>query len=84
MPRVGERNSSAYNLFYFILKNLHKFLCSSYLLSVEKIQIHNIHHGTIMRTGIACKKITCYMRDLACRWLILKNFETFRSYVKHF
>ena len=29
-------------------------------------------HGTIIRTGIACKKIPCYMRDTACSWLISK------------
>ena len=24
-------------------------------------------HGTLIRTGIICKKIPCYMRDSACR-----------------
>ena len=42
------------------------------------------HHGTIIRTGITCKKIACYMRDSACRWLIAENIKIFRSYVKHF
>ena len=28
-----------------------------------------IIHGAIMRTGITCKKIPCYMWDTACRWL---------------
>ena len=37
-----------------------------------------------MRTGITCKKIPCYMRDSACRWLIVENAKIFRSYVKHF
>ena len=42
-------------------------------------------NGTlILQTGIACKKISCYMRDPACRWLIVENAEIFRSYVKHF
>ena len=35
-------------------------------------------------TGIACKKIPCYMRDSACRWFIVENAKIFRSYVKHF
>ena len=43
-----------------------------------------IGHGTIIRTGITCKKITCYMRDSACRWLIVENAKIFQSYVKHF
>ena len=42
------------------------------------------YHGTIMRAGITCKKIPCYMRDSACRWLIVENAKIFRSYVKHF
>ena len=42
------------------------------------------HHGTIVRTGITCKKIPCYMRDSACRWFIVKKAKIFRSYVKHF
>ena len=24
-------------------------------------------------TGMTCKKISCYMRDSACRWLIVEN-----------
>ena len=34
-------------------------------------------HGTIIRTGITCKKIPCYMRDLVCRWFIVKKVEIF-------
>ena len=41
-------------------------------------------HGTIIRIGKTCKKIRSYMRDSACRWLIVKNAKIFRSYVKHF
>ena len=29
--------------------------------------------GTIIGTGIACKKILCYMRDSACTWFIAKT-----------
>ena len=28
-------------------------------------------HGTIIRTGITCKKIPCYMRNSTCRWCIV-------------
>ena len=42
------------------------------------------NHGTIIRTVITYKKIRCYMRDSACRWLIVENCKIFRSYVKHF
>ena len=43
----------------------------------------NIHenfvsnHGTIIQTGITCKKTPCYMRDSACRWFIVKKAEIF-------
>ena len=30
-------------------------------------------HGTIKRTAISCKKISSYMRDSTCRWLIVGN-----------
>ena len=30
-------------------------------------------HGTILRTGIACQKIPCYMHYSACRWRIVEN-----------
>ena len=41
-------------------------------------------HGIIIRTGITCKKIPCYMRESACRWLIVENAKKFQSYVKYF
>ena len=34
-------------------------------------------HGTIIRTGITCKKISCYMRDSAYRWFIVKKAKIF-------
>ena len=36
-----------------------------------------LYHGTIIRTGVTCKKIPCYMRDSACRWFIVKKAEIF-------
>ena len=48
---------------------------SSLLLTVSQ-------HRILMQTGITCKKIPCYMRDSACRWLIVENPKIFRSYVK--
>ena len=39
------------------------------------------YHGIIIRTGITWKKISCYMRDSACRWFIVKKPEIFQSYV---
>ena len=42
-------------------------------------------YGTILWTGITCKKIPCCMHHLDCRWLILENVRIFhQSYVKHF
>ena len=43
-----------------------------------------LYHRTIIRIEITSKKIPCYMRELACRWLIVENAEIFQSYVKHF
>ena len=33
----------------------------------------DFEHGTIIQTGIACEKISRYMHDSACRWLIVEN-----------
>ena len=35
------------------------------------------NHGTMIRTGITCRKIPCYMRDSACRWCIVVNAKIF-------
>ena len=32
-------------------------------------------HGTIIRTGITCKKIPCYMCGSACRWLLSNKLK---------
>ena len=45
---------------------------------------YKFHHGSIIQTGITCKKIPYYMRDLACRWCIVKKAKIFWIYVKHF
>ena len=37
----------------------------------------NLTYGTIMRTGITCKKIPFYMGDSACRWFIVKKAKIF-------
>ena len=39
--------------------------------------INNSSHGTIIRTGITCKKIHCYMRDSAYSWFIVKKVKVF-------
>ena len=38
---------------------------------------YHFDHGTIIRTGITCEKIPCYMRDSACRWFIVKKAKIF-------
>ena len=72
------------------------FTCFSHLLQIFCFDYHlcehfrkrayfcAVYHGTIIRTGITCMKIPCYMRDSACRWFIVENAKIFRSYVKHF
>ena len=34
-------------------------------------------YGIIIRTGITCKKMPCYMSDSACRWFIVKKAKIF-------
>ena len=43
----------------------------------NQLEVTRSNHGTIIRTGIKCKKIPFYMRDSACRWLIVKNIKIF-------
>ena len=42
-----------------------------------KVLLFDKIHGTIIPTGITCKKIPCYMRDSARRWLLLKILKYF-------
>ena len=51
---------------------------------MQTLLLPECQHGTIIRTGRACKKIRCYMRNSACRWLIVEYAKIFQSYVKHF
>ena len=69
------------------ISNEIKKLISSLLLKPPPdlaLLFNQFNHGTIIRTGTTCKKIPCYMRDSACRWLIVENAKIFRSYVKYF
>ena len=42
------------------------------------------NHETLIRRGITCKKIPCYLHDTACRWFFVKKAKIFWSYVKCF
>ena len=45
-----------------------------------KLYIIDTEHGIIynsIRTEVTCKKIPCYMRDLACRWFIIRKGKIF-------
>ena len=37
------------------------------------------YHGTIIRTGITYKKMSCCMRDSASRWFIVEKAKIFLS-----
>ena len=54
---------------------------TDHLLHPESIKTQNqkggFCHGTIIRTGVTCNKIPCYMRDSACRWFIVKKAKIF-------
>ena len=45
--------------------------------TIPENNYNQLTHGTIIRTGITCKKIPCYMRDSACRWFIVKKAKIF-------
>ena len=38
------------------------------------------YHGTIIRTGIICKKSSSNICDSVCRWLVVENVKN----IKHF
>ena len=40
--------------------------------------------GNIIRTGITCKKISCYLHESAYTWFNVKKVKIFWIYVKHF
>ena len=76
---------------YFLRSSYWKSYFSSWktrFIVLEKLQHEkkinfsqiNFEHGTIIRTGISCTKIPCYMHDSACRWifnLLLKQLKYF-------
>ena len=59
-------------------------LISEWITTILRLLLITPYHGTIIRTGITCKKIPCYVHDSACRWFIVKKAKIFWSYVKHF
>ena len=42
-------------------------------------KVYKNNHGAIKQAETTCNKILCYMRDSACRWLIVENANMFRS-----
>ena len=59
-------------------------LISEWITTILRLLLITPYHGTIIRTGITCKKIPCHVHDSACRWFIVKKAKIFWSYVKHF
>ena len=75
----GTSFSTTFCVWYFVKKNI------SHVILTDQISLSDcLYHGTIIRTGITCKKIPCYMRDSTCRWCIVKKAKIFWSYVKDF
>ena len=58
-------------------RNTYIFHSSSKKMTVSFCVVSTLQHGAIMRTGITCKKIPCYMGDSACRWFIVKKAKIF-------
>ena len=80
---------------FFVVKICSK-LHKSFALKIRRSQInflvqlfslllmswnYNTNRNNI---GITFKKIFCYMRESACRCLIVENAKIFRSYIRHF
>ena len=42
------------------------------------------HYEPMIQIGIACNKISCYMRDLTCRWPIVEMLQYFKVMLKFF
>ena len=51
------------------------------LLRAGKVNVSYVNltldYGTIIQTEITCKKVSCYMRESACRWFIVKKSKIF-------
>ena len=43
------------------------------------MQLSLYDHGTTIETGMACKKISCYMRNSACRGRTVENAKKFQG-----
>ena len=63
-------------LFYIFLRLF--FVCLFIYLFIY------LYRGTIIRTGIKCKNIYCYMCDPACKWFIIQNTKIFQSHFRYF
>ena len=50
---------------------------NAYLLTGVFLITNSLNHGTVIRTEIAFKKISCYLRDSDCRWFIVKKAKIF-------
>ena len=67
-----------------LLPHLTDFVCQAKTLPTPPL-LNNRQHKTgwnsielyIIQTGITCKKISFYMHDSDCRWLIVKNAKKF-------
>ena len=86
------RTGSAILIFLIVLKdkevsrggNLQPYMAGYFYLYFKVLRRYYL--GTIIRAGVTCKKISCYMRDSACRWFISKKAKIYCyvSYVKYF
>ena len=84
----NQKNKTKLIYIYIYIQNVdQQWNMLESLLQLYTLNYYNNYicrHGTIIKAGIACKKISCYMHDWACRWLIVENGKIFGSYVKQF
>ena len=79
-----KRTGFLYLLFFVLLYLKTEGLFAVKIFRASRLEGFLLDHETIIRAGITCKKILCYMHDSACRWFIVQKAKIFWSYVKHF
>ena len=76
----NSNNNRASGIEVRLLDQHNQTLCitlSGTFMIIFFAQLFCLMNGTIIWTGIIWKKITCYMRDSACRWFIVKKAKYF-------
>ena len=72
-----KRTGFLYLLFFVLLYLKTEGLFAVKIFRASRLEGFLLDHETIIRAGITCKKILCYMHDSACRWFIVQKAKIF-------